>query len=46
MNELRLNSSFNLQALGVEGDDPRLLKDYRSKQIQLIEEDLMADRLG
>nr|KAJ3422709.1 hypothetical protein HK105_006825 [Polyrhizophydium stewartii] len=33
-------------AVGVEGDDPRLLRDMRAKQMQLLEEDLMADRLG
>jgi uncharacterized protein YbaR (Trm112 family) len=32
--------------LGVEGDDPRLMRDYREKQIQLLSDDLMADRLG
>ncbi|KAH6563311.1 hypothetical protein BASA61_009891 [Batrachochytrium salamandrivorans] len=28
------------------GDDPRMILDYRNKQIELIEADLMADRLG
>jgi hypothetical protein len=32
--------------IGVEGDDPRLLKDYRAKQIQMMELDFMSDRLG
>ena len=32
--------------LQVEGDDPRLMKDFRQKQLQLLEEDFMADRLG
>jgi hypothetical protein len=32
--------------IGVEGDDPRLLRDYREKQIQLLSDDLMSDRLG
>ncbi|KAI8920634.1 hypothetical protein BC831DRAFT_477955 [Entophlyctis helioformis] len=33
-------------AIGVEGDDPRIMRDIRARQIQYIEEDLMADRLG
>ena len=32
--------------LQVEGDDPRLMKDYRQKQMELMELDFMADRLG
>ena len=32
--------------IGIEGDDPRLVKDYRSKVTQFNEPDLMADRLG
>jgi hypothetical protein len=32
--------------IGVEGDDPRMLKDYRERQMRLLEADLMADRLG
>ena len=32
--------------IGVEADDPRIMRDMRQKQMQWIEEDLMADRLG
>jgi hypothetical protein len=32
--------------MGVEADDPRVMRDFRQKQRQWIEEDLMADRLG
>ncbi|KAJ3047429.1 hypothetical protein HK097_011539 [Rhizophlyctis rosea] len=32
--------------IGVEGDDPRMLRDYRERQKQYIEQDLMSDRLG
>ncbi|KAI9209774.1 uncharacterized protein BJ171DRAFT_484954 [Polychytrium aggregatum] len=32
--------------VGVEGDDPRLLRDYREKQRQLLEAEFMAERLG
>ncbi|KAJ3091668.1 40s ribosomal protein L44e [Physocladia obscura] len=32
-------------AIGVEGDDPRLNRDYREAQKQLLEQDLMSDRL-
>jgi hypothetical protein len=37
---------WQVDFLGVEGDDPRMLKDIREKQMKWIEEDLMADRLG
>jgi hypothetical protein len=30
----------------VEGDDPRMLKDFRERQKELLEADFMADRLG
>ena len=30
----------------VEGDDPRLMRDYREIQIRMLADDLMADRLG
>jgi hypothetical protein len=32
--------------IGVEGDDPRMMRDIRERQKQWIEQDLMADRLG
>ncbi|KAJ3175179.1 hypothetical protein HDU87_006414 [Geranomyces variabilis] len=32
--------------LAVEGDDPRLQKDFRKKQAQFVEEDFMSDRMG
>jgi DNA-directed RNA polymerase subunit RPC12/RpoP len=33
-------------AIQVEGDDPRLMRDFRQRQIQLMELDFMAERLG
>lgn len=33
-------------AIGVEGEDPRIMRDIRLRQMELFEEDLMADRLG
>ncbi|KAJ3018188.1 hypothetical protein HKX48_003050 [Thoreauomyces humboldtii] len=33
--------------LAIEGDDPRLEKDFRKKQIEkMTEQDFMADRMG
>ncbi|KAI8817767.1 uncharacterized protein EV422DRAFT_499638, partial [Fimicolochytrium jonesii] len=32
--------------IGIEGDDPRLQRDFREKQKQLLEEEFMSDRLG
>ena len=32
--------------LQVEADDPRLMRDFRQKQLLMMEEDFMSDRLG
>ena len=32
--------------MGIEADDPRVMRDFREKQKQWIEGDLRADRLG
>ncbi|KAJ3269638.1 hypothetical protein HDV01_001154 [Terramyces sp. JEL0728] len=45
-NHYVLDAKTPHMGIGVEGDDPRMMRDYRERQIQLIEEDLMADRLG
>ncbi|KAJ3316512.1 hypothetical protein HDU76_001743 [Blyttiomyces sp. JEL0837] len=45
-NHYILDAKTPAMAIGVEGDDPRLVKDYRARQKELIEEDFMADRLG
>ncbi|KAK5667605.1 hypothetical protein BDV3_002421 [Batrachochytrium dendrobatidis] len=45
-NHYIVDAKMPTMAFGVEGDDPRLVRDYRRKQIELMEADLMADRLG
>ncbi|KAI9360423.1 CHY zinc finger-domain-containing protein [Zopfochytrium polystomum] len=45
-NHYVLEAKTPQMAIGVEGDDPRLVKDYRARQLQLADEDFMADRLG
>ena len=32
--------------MGIESDDPRVMRDFREKQKAWIEGDLMADRMG
>ena len=41
-----INRLLMKKAIGVEGDDPRMLKDFRSKQKELLEGDFMSDRMG
>ncbi|KAJ3400345.1 hypothetical protein HDU80_007065 [Chytriomyces hyalinus] len=45
-NHFIIDAKTPQMAIGVEGDDPRLNRDYREKQKQFIEQDLMSDRLG
>jgi transposase-like protein len=45
-NQYVIEAKTPAMSIGVEGDDPRLLKDYRAKQIRMMEDDFMADRLG
>ncbi|KAJ3186232.1 hypothetical protein HDU85_007672 [Gaertneriomyces sp. JEL0708] len=45
-NHYMLEAKTPQMGIGVEGDDPRMLRDYRQKQIQHMGDDLMADRLG
>ncbi|TPX38560.1 hypothetical protein SeMB42_g06661 [Synchytrium endobioticum] len=45
-NHYVIDAKMPQMGLGVEGDDPRLMKDYRAKVAQFNEPDLMADRLG
>lgn len=32
--------------MGIEADDPRIMRDFRERQKQWIENDMMAERLG
>ncbi|KAJ3000498.1 hypothetical protein HDV02_005363 [Globomyces sp. JEL0801] len=45
-NHYILDAKTPAMGIGVEGDDPRLMRDYRERQIQAMADDLMADRLG
>ncbi|TPX33382.1 hypothetical protein SmJEL517_g03767 [Synchytrium microbalum] len=44
-NHYVINAKTPSMGIGVEGDDPRLVKDMRAKVAQFNEPDLMADRL-
>ncbi|KAJ3297318.1 hypothetical protein HK104_000645 [Borealophlyctis nickersoniae] len=45
-NHYVIDAKTPAMAIGVEGDDPRLNRDFRTRQKQLEELDFMSDRLG
>ncbi|KAI8609895.1 hypothetical protein BC830DRAFT_1148338 [Chytriomyces sp. MP71] len=45
-NHFIIDAKTPAMAIGVEGDDPRLNRDYREKQEQMLEQDFLSDRLG
>ena len=42
----RLTIYYLMQGMGIEADDPRVMRDFRQKQKGYTEGDLMAERLG
>jgi transposase-like protein len=45
-NHYVLEAKTPAMSIGVEGEDPRLMRDYRERQIRQMADDIMADRLG
>ncbi len=39
-------SDWIQQGIAVEGDDPRIMRDFRAKQKYLTEDDMLADVMG
>ncbi|KAJ3107647.1 hypothetical protein HDU97_003641 [Phlyctochytrium planicorne] len=45
-NQYVIDAKTPQMALGVEGEDPRMVKDFRLQRHQILEEDFLSDRLG
>lgn len=45
-NHYMIEAKTPVMGLAVEGDDPRLMRDWREKQMKEMADDLMSDRLG
>lgn len=45
-NHYIIDAKTPTMGMGIESDDPRVMRDFRERQKQWIENDLMADRLG
>jgi hypothetical protein len=45
-NHYIIDAKIPQMGMGIEADDPRVMRDFRERQKQWIENDLMADRMG
>jgi dTDP-4-dehydrorhamnose 3,5-epimerase-like enzyme len=45
-NHFVIEAKEPVMMMGVEGEDPRMNRDWREKQFRMLEEDMMAERMG